>query len=69
MIHFNFMLKFVIVNMRLILESWHSGNASDPKSDEPVNTGGQVRLLYSPYFNPQGIELNYPLRVSFEFYN
>ena len=31
------------------MESWQNGNASDSKSDEPVNPGEQVRPLYSPF--------------------
>ena len=32
-----------------VVESWQSGNAPDSKSGEPVNTGAQVQILYSPY--------------------
>lgn len=28
--------------------SWQSGNAPDSKSGEPVHTGAQVQILYSP---------------------
>ena len=32
------------------MESWQSGNAPDSKSGEPVYTGAQVQILYSPFY-------------------
>ena len=32
------------------MESWQSGNAADSKSGEPVYTGAQVQILYSPFY-------------------
>ncbi len=31
------------------MESWQSGNAPDSKSGEPVSSGAQVQILYSPF--------------------